>query len=322
MSGALYHVKSNPIADFTGTVTAMNSAGSTVTRNATDLVRPSDWNSGHKMDVTISGNTSGQSTAAGVTNMVFQGGNNVTLALSTAALAATMHVIAGAGPVMSKWEPTPPTGTQLVSLGQNSLHFLPLWPRANASFTCVNMVLSISTVTSSISHSVGHTFSYGLYAPKTGASSTQIEPLSTSSGFLAASYSSNLSGGYTINMNGSSTTVSSAGTGFGSVLSGLKQIALPLAGSMSAGGEYYFAVANSSNSVGGTGALRMSFLVNNPLSNASMGRIFTNGVSISNASYKMDLAGFLASTSNGFTTIGDTERRIWSNVRPHVIFEA
>ena len=47
MSLTLTHVKSNTIADFTGTVTVMNSAGTTATALATDLVRPSDWNSNH-----------------------------------------------------------------------------------------------------------------------------------------------------------------------------------------------------------------------------------------------------------------------------------
>lgn len=41
---SLYHVKNNAAADFTGTVTVFNSTGGTQTVNATDLVRPSDWN--------------------------------------------------------------------------------------------------------------------------------------------------------------------------------------------------------------------------------------------------------------------------------------
>lgn len=88
---AVSHVKSNPIADFTGTVTAFNSQGSTITVNATDIVRPSDWNSAHNFYQTISGNTAGQSTISG-TNLVFQGGNGITLSAATAAGAATIVV--------------------------------------------------------------------------------------------------------------------------------------------------------------------------------------------------------------------------------------
>ena len=56
---------------------------------ATSVVRPSDWNSVHNQFLTVSGNTAGQSTMSG-TNIVFQGGNNVTLSVATAAGAATV----------------------------------------------------------------------------------------------------------------------------------------------------------------------------------------------------------------------------------------
>lgn len=75
---ALYHAYSQTVADGT----------------ATSVVRPSDWNSGHNQLITISGNTAGQSTISG-TNIVYQGGNNVTLSAITAAGAATI-VVSGA----------------------------------------------------------------------------------------------------------------------------------------------------------------------------------------------------------------------------------
>lgn len=63
---------------------------------ATSVVRPSDWNSAHNQFVTLSGNTAGQSTVSG-TNIVFQGGNNVTLSAATAAGAATIVISGAAG---------------------------------------------------------------------------------------------------------------------------------------------------------------------------------------------------------------------------------
>lgn len=87
---ALSHVKSNPIADFTGTVTVFNSAGATETRNATDLVRPTDWNSAHNFFNTISGNTLGTSTASG-TNLAFGASGGISASHSTAAGAATLY---------------------------------------------------------------------------------------------------------------------------------------------------------------------------------------------------------------------------------------
>jgi hypothetical protein len=78
---AVTHVKSNIVADFTGTVTVFDSLGSTQTVNATQLVRPSDWNSAHAQLMTLAGNTLGASTLSG-TNIVFSGGANLTLSVN------------------------------------------------------------------------------------------------------------------------------------------------------------------------------------------------------------------------------------------------
>lgn len=78
---AVSHVKSVTIADFTGTVTVYDSRGSTVTAAATDIVRPSDYNSVHNQFVTLRGNTLGASTLSG-TNIELEGGPNVTLSVN------------------------------------------------------------------------------------------------------------------------------------------------------------------------------------------------------------------------------------------------
>lgn len=67
------HAYSNPTADGT----------------ATTVVRPSDWNSAHVQQVSISGNTSGVSSFT-ARDVVFQGGNNLTLSASVAGAVATM----------------------------------------------------------------------------------------------------------------------------------------------------------------------------------------------------------------------------------------
>lgn len=90
---AVSHIKSNPIADMTGTVTVFGSNGSTQTVAATDLVRPSDWNSVHNQYITIAGNTAGQSTFSG-SNIVFGGGPNITL---SGVNATRLDISAGAG---------------------------------------------------------------------------------------------------------------------------------------------------------------------------------------------------------------------------------
>ncbi len=52
---SISHVKSLTIADFTGTVTVGNSSGGTATMMATDLARPSDWNSQHASTLSLTG---------------------------------------------------------------------------------------------------------------------------------------------------------------------------------------------------------------------------------------------------------------------------
>ena len=47
MAMTVSHVKSNTIADWSGTVTVGNSTGGSTTMAASDMVRPSDWNSNH-----------------------------------------------------------------------------------------------------------------------------------------------------------------------------------------------------------------------------------------------------------------------------------
>lgn len=78
---SVLHIKSLTIADGTNT----------------DIVRPSDWLSAHNQQITLAGNTAGQSTISG-TNIAFQGGNNVTLSAVTAAGAATI-IVSGANTV-------------------------------------------------------------------------------------------------------------------------------------------------------------------------------------------------------------------------------
>ena len=79
------HAKSNIIADFVGVVTLFNSAGLSTTANATDLVRPSDWNSAHVIQQTFGGNTVGASTHSGE-DLVLAGGPNITLSYTNGTL--------------------------------------------------------------------------------------------------------------------------------------------------------------------------------------------------------------------------------------------
>lgn len=96
---SIVHAKSVTVADFTGTVTAFNSQGSTTTIAASDLARPSDWNSGHNQFYTLSGNTTNASTASG-TNVVLQGGAGIVLGGSTGTIDIGLKPVSG-------WNPYP-----------------------------------------------------------------------------------------------------------------------------------------------------------------------------------------------------------------------
>jgi len=76
----ILHAKSNPIPDYTGTVTVHNSTGGTTTVAAGNLVRPSDWNSEHNEFRTIVGNFDPtMNTTASGTNLVYAGGDGLRL---------------------------------------------------------------------------------------------------------------------------------------------------------------------------------------------------------------------------------------------------
>ena len=59
------HAKSNIVADYTGVVTVGNSSGGTQSMQATDLIRPQDWNSAHMGTMAVSASEVGSLFAAG-----------------------------------------------------------------------------------------------------------------------------------------------------------------------------------------------------------------------------------------------------------------
>lgn len=118
---SIVHAKSVTVADFTGTVTAFNSQGSTTTVAASDLARPSDWNSGHNQFYTLSGNTTGNSTVSG-TNVIWQGGDGVTLS----GTGSTIVVQAGGGEVQNYFNPQDGYVQVAGQQGNASLHMQPM----------------------------------------------------------------------------------------------------------------------------------------------------------------------------------------------------
>jgi hypothetical protein len=121
---AISHVKSDTVADFTGTITGFNSVGGTETIAATALVRPSDWNSAHNMYMTLSGNTAGASTLSG-TNIVLAGGSNITLSAngSTVSIIGTSGGGGGGGNVVAAGTQTAATSGTVKFSNSNGITF-------------------------------------------------------------------------------------------------------------------------------------------------------------------------------------------------------
>jgi hypothetical protein len=153
---SVVHVKSNTVENFTGTVTVFDSRASTVTIAATDLVRPGDWNSVHNQFYTLTGNTTGNSTASG-TNVIVAGSGGISVGGSTGTL-----VISGPAPVTHPGLHPYNNFVQVVGqVGQGSLILDPQ-PLPNFMFDQFEIVLQN---TNSSNSSGSHTLSFwvGLY---------------------------------------------------------------------------------------------------------------------------------------------------------------
>ena len=152
---AVSHVYSNTNADATGTLTIWNGA-TTSTVAASNLVKPSDWNSAHNQFVTASGNTAGQSTFSG-TNVVYAGSNNITLSGANATL---INIIAP--PAVSAWLPYDNAVHVVAAQSNASVIFSPkvlLWP---ASWDRMVMPFNFSQATNS-TLTVSNSIYWGVY---------------------------------------------------------------------------------------------------------------------------------------------------------------
>lgn len=227
---AVSHVKSDTIADFTGTITGFNSQGSTTTIAATDLVRPVDWNSAHNQFYTLTGNTNGNSTASG-TNVLFAGSGGITVGGSTGTI-----VISAAAPfTQSGYHPYPDNEYFPGQVGQGTLA---LEPERFPDFQCDRILIPVINTNSSNS-SGSHTVSFwaGIYT-------RNVSTLS-----LLTSYST-------------STGVTHSGTaGSYSLYSGLRLFSIPATTTFTAG-QYWLGFLSRTTSGGANGTYSNLILSN------------------------------------------------------------
>jgi hypothetical protein len=289
---AVLHDKTLTMADFTGTITGFNSQGSTVTIAATDLVRPSDWNSNHEQLYTLSGNTNNASTASG-TNVVLQGVGGVTLIGSTGTIGisaippVTFTQTAFMGQVMGATRNNS-------SFGQNSLY---VWPVVLPNYVSGGAVRFPVTVTHSSSAAAsvqkGYTIRFGIYTTHS-TNATVLTQMYSTSYTIAASHSSNASwmNSYISDIQNSTSygtqSSSSAGLNISSQIHGAREIVMPLSTLLSPG-HYWFALLNSTSSVGAGGNLLS--MQNSFMEGASANRM---GIAANNQS-----AGFYKNIGQG-----------------------
>ena len=333
---AVSHVKSNTIADWTGTVTVGNSTGGTQTINATDLVRPGDWNSAHNQFYTLSGNTTNASTASG-TNVVFQAAVNLTIAGST----GTIVFSAAPRDVMSFYQNVPAMNATITTTGgggSSQIVFPFIVPQdVSASYMRMPVSMSLASTTfttgaagygSSVAQS--NTLWANIYTQGTGASSRSLQWLTSASTTWAfqISYSgtaSTHSVSYNVTFPGengvsSSTQMSStqASASINEVPAGtsnfqsFRYVDMPFATSLSAG-NYYMAIQRSSTTAGGSNiGLGISHLMVSQHNSS----IAFPGVASNATVQLMPFNGVWSTNTNGATT-SSIARSLVSTIASH-----
>ena len=166
------HVKNLTIADVTGTITVFNSAGATTTAAATDIARPSDWNSAHNITYTP---------AASEIAGFFSFGSGLSSSTNTAGITVGM-------PLVDFYEPffLGNTNSALVAPAVGSWYFDPVqFPfnvdagelyffHAAAASAYQGGVVYSAVTTGSVSKYMTNYFRYGVYTQGTSTDNTKL----------------------------------------------------------------------------------------------------------------------------------------------------
>jgi hypothetical protein len=278
---AVSHVKSNTIADWAaGAVTVANSTGGTNTVNATDLVRPSDWNSAHNQFVTISGNTSGTANGSG-TNLVFGGSNDVTLNLSTSNDGGQTLWINESGRPLSFYEPyIAQTGTAFATVDSRTTYWQPMVLDYDLAFKWVDCIISASAAAPAGSSSatnqyyqVGYSHWVSLYKRKdyinSSGSLTYITHGSFAMTYRMQQETGNMSATMSMVTDTAGGTVqvgttSNATANLVAAVNGPRIVRIPFPQTTLSAGEYFIAQARSSSGASTSGTtLSNAYLISN-----------------------------------------------------------
>jgi hypothetical protein len=262
---AVSHVKSNTIADWAaGTVTVFNSAGVSATANATDLVRPVDWNSAHNQYITISGNTSGATSATNLTNIVMGASGNLTVSMSTAGSAGTVWFDAPDAYTQLTYQNRQLGASSTTTLGQNTLWLVPFRLQAPLSASTLAQILSFSgTITSAATAQAGLTAKYAFYSQNT-ADANRFDTWWTGERNFTFWNSGTSSYSYSYNVTSGSSAGSNLGTA--SIMSWPRLITVPVGTTMQSG-LWLYGMMMSTSSAGYSAAMsRMVPVMDGPVS--------------------------------------------------------
>lgn len=260
---------------------------------------------------TSGGGTAGATFSTLSGSIGLMAGSNITLSQTSNTIVINGPTAGGgAAATVGGWEVFPAGNNSVFStLGLNTVQFQKLRPEQNISFNNFELRASGSTVSSTNSQVVSHTYDYGLFARDTGTNSSRVSLVASSRIVYGASYNSNTAAGYTVSQGAASFTSSSGGTALMSALSGLKHLYLPFTTTLTAGGEYWFGLLMSSATTVGTSPWRLGVLEQTVINNLTVGKIYNSTILATNASYVGDYAqGVLTATSAAFpTTVADSQ---------------
>lgn len=192
----------------------------------------------------------------------------------------------------------------VTSLGQNTVYIFPDIVNANIVASVIKMPVSIiASTNSSASRQVGWTADFGVYT-RHATNSTVLTRHYSTSYTLAVSWNSNTSMALSMitaigNSTSYNTTASTStnGVALSSLIHSNREFIMPWNTTL-APGEYWFAVRNSSSSVGGAiaSALSISYVGGASLTNAAIG-VATSAISGNNIARNIGLGNYSATTT-------------------------
>jgi hypothetical protein len=281
---------------------------------ATSVVRPSDWNSGHNQFVTLAGNTAGASTISG-TNIVYQGGNNVTLSGTGGTI-----IISGANTAAGYTGLTynnRQLGASGTTSGQNSVWLCPMRLANAVSVSTLLQMVSIAGSSSSNTGSVGITYRLALYQNTATSNASRMDQIwSTSMGITGYMSSSNSAAfSFDGGVSGQILSTASNNSAILSQVSGVRQITF-LLNTVFDTGLYAFGYVISTSSVGNSAAIR-SFapVIDNPMA-LGLGAGF--GGATNNSIGYVDAGTYSVTSNNMPTSFLLQDIRQTANVVPYV----